>query len=50
MVGLSVSFAIILSLTATLGSLLPLLALHPHEIHSQRGHLLLGSVVFTVLE
>jgi L-rhamnose-H+ transport protein len=49
MVGLSVSFAIILSLTATLGSLIPLLVLHPHEIHSQRGHLLLGSVIFTVI-
>ena len=49
MVGMSVSFAIILSLTATLGSLLPLLILQPHEIHSRRGHLLLVSVVFTVI-
>ena len=45
MVGMSVSFAIILSLTATLGSLFPLLVLHPHELHSQRGHLLLLALV-----
>jgi len=49
MVGMSVSFAIILSLTATLGSLLPVLVLQPQEIHSHRGHLLLTSVVFTVV-
>jgi L-rhamnose-H+ transport protein len=49
MVGMSVSFAIILSLTATLGSLLPILILHLPEIHSRRGHLLLVSVAFTVI-
>lgn len=49
MVGMSVSFAIILSLTATVGSLLPILILHPREIHSHRGHLLLVSVAFTVI-
>jgi L-rhamnose-H+ transport protein len=49
LVGMSVSFVIILSLTATLGSLLPLLVLHPHEIYSHRGHLLLVSIAFTVI-
>ena len=49
MVGMSVSFAIILSLTATLGSLFPLLVLHPHELHSHRGHLLLLALAVTVV-
>jgi L-rhamnose-H+ transport protein len=49
MVGMSVSFAIILSLTATLGSLFPLLVLHPHELHSHRGHLLLLALVVTII-
>jgi len=49
MVGMSVSFAIILSLTATLGSLLPLLVIDPHELFSHRGHLLLASLGATVI-
>lgn len=49
MVGISVSFAIILSLTATLGSLFPLLVLHPHELHSRQGHMLLLALVVTVI-
>lgn len=49
MLGLSLSFAIILSLTATLGSLFPLLVLHPLELHSHRGHLLLLALVVTVI-
>lgn len=49
MVGMSVSFAIILSLTATLGSLFPLLVLHPGDVHSHRGHLLLLALAITVV-
>jgi L-rhamnose-H+ transport protein len=49
MVGMSVSFAIILSLTATLGSLFPLLVLHPQELYSRRGHLLMVALVVTVI-
>jgi L-rhamnose-H+ transport protein len=49
MVGMSVSFTIIMSLTATLGSLFPLLVLHPHELHSHRGHLLLLALGATVI-
>ncbi len=49
MVGISVSFAVILSLTATLGALFPLLILHPHELHSRQGHLLLSALVVTVI-
>lgn len=48
-VGLSMSFAIIMSLTATLGSLFPLLVLHPHELHSRHGHLLLLALLVTVI-
>jgi L-rhamnose-H+ transport protein len=49
MVGMSVSFAIILSLTATLGSLLPLIVQHPQELRSCQGHLLIASLVITIV-
>jgi len=49
MVGMSVSFAIILSLTATLGSLLPLIVQHPQDLRSWRGHLLMASLAITIL-
>ncbi|MGA7765300.1 MAG: L-rhamnose/proton symporter RhaT [Candidatus Sulfotelmatobacter sp.] len=48
-VGMSVSFAIILSLTATLGSIFPLLALHPHEINSRQGHFLIAALLLAVI-
>jgi L-rhamnose-H+ transport protein len=49
MVGLSVSYAIILSLTATLGSLLPVLVLHPHALYSRQGHLLLAALAISIV-
>src|SRR5690348_11218072 len=49
MVGMSVSFAIILSLTATLGSLFPLLLLHPQQVHTHQGHLLMMALAVAVV-
>jgi L-rhamnose-H+ transport protein len=48
-VGMSVSFAIILCLTATLGSIFPLLMLHPNEINSRQGHLLIASLAVAII-
>ena len=49
LVGMSIGFAVVLSLTATLGSLLPLIILTPAEIHTRRGHFLLWSLAIAVL-
>lgn len=49
MVGMSVSFAIILSLTATLGSLFPLLLLHPQQVHTRQGHFLMMALGLAVV-
>lgn len=49
LVGMSVGFAIVLSLTATLGSLVPLAILTPSEIHTRRGLVLFLALGITVV-
>jgi len=49
LIGMSIGFAVVLSLTATLGSILPLIILTPAEIHTRRGHALLLSLGVAVL-
>jgi len=40
-VGMALGFAIILGMTSCLGSLIPMLALHPEDINTPKGHILL---------
>src|ERR1700683_1574849 len=48
-VGLALAFAVILGITASFGSLIPLAVLHPEELLSKRGiALILGTGVMTV--
>jgi len=45
-VGMALGFAIILGITASFGSLFPLMVLHPEEIYSKRGEaLMIGTAV-----
>ncbi len=48
-VGLALAFAVILGITASFGSLIPLAVLHPDELVSERGiALLIGTAIMTV--
>jgi L-rhamnose-H+ transport protein len=48
-VGLAIGFAVILGITSSLGSLLPLAVLHPEQLHTNRGlALLAGTLVMIV--
>jgi L-rhamnose-H+ transport protein len=48
-VGLALGFAVILGITSTLGSLLPLAVLHPEQLHTHRGlALIAGTLVMIV--
>jgi L-rhamnose-H+ transport protein len=48
-VGMALGFAIILGITASFGSLFPLVVLHPEELHSKRGEaLVLGTAIMIV--
>ena len=40
-IGMALGFAIILGMTSCLGSLIPMLALHPGDINTPKGHVLL---------
>ncbi|MGO9242303.1 MAG: L-rhamnose/proton symporter RhaT [Bryobacteraceae bacterium] len=40
-VGMALGFAVILGMTSCLGSLIPMLALHPEDINTPKGHILL---------
>jgi len=45
-IGMALGFAIILGMTSCLGSLIPMLALHPEELNTPKGHaLLLGLAI-----
>jgi L-rhamnose-H+ transport protein len=47
-VGLALAFAVILGITASFGSLIPLAVLHPHELLARRGiALIIGTAVMT---
>jgi L-rhamnose-H+ transport protein len=48
-VGMALGFAIILGITASFGSLFPLVVLHPEELHSKRGEaLMIGTSIMIV--
>jgi L-rhamnose-H+ transport protein len=48
-VGLALGFAVILGITASFGSLIPLVVLHPQELQSKRGiALIIGTVIMTI--
>lgn len=48
-VGLALGFAVILGMTSSLGSLLPLAVLHPEQLHTHRGlALIAGTLVIIV--
>lgn len=48
-VGMALSFAIVLGITASLGSLLPLAVLHPDELFTPQGYLLIAGLVIVIL-
>ncbi|MEJ2010252.1 MAG: L-rhamnose/proton symporter RhaT [Acidobacteriota bacterium] len=48
-VGMALSFAIILGITASLGSLLPLVAFHPNELFTPQGYTLIVGLAIVVL-
>ncbi len=48
-VGMALGFAVILGITSSFGTLLPLLVLSPGELYSQRGVLLLVSLLLVIL-
>lgn len=47
-VGMALGFAIILGITSSFGTLLPLLVLSPRDLTTQRGLMLLGSLVLVI--
>jgi len=49
MVGMALTYAIVLGLTSAVGALIPLLLLHPAEIHSPPGHAVLAGVAVSML-
>jgi len=48
-VGMALSFAIILGITASLGSLLPLVVFHPNELFTPQGYALIAGLAIVVL-
>jgi L-rhamnose-H+ transport protein len=48
-VGMALTFAIVLGITASLGSLLPLVLLHPHELFTPQGYALIAGLAVVVL-
>lgn len=48
-VGMALTFAIVLGITASLGSLVPLLVLHPNELFTRQGYSLLAGLVVVIL-
>ncbi len=48
-VGMALSFAIVLGITASLGSLLPLLVLEPGQLFTHQGYSLLAGLVIVIL-
>jgi L-rhamnose-H+ transport protein len=48
-VGMALGFAIILGITSSFGTLLPLLVLSPRDLYTQRGVLLLGSLLLVIV-
>jgi L-rhamnose-H+ transport protein len=48
-VGMALTFAIVLGITASLGTLFPLVILHPNRLFTRQGHLLLAGLVIVML-
>ncbi|MBI4889131.1 MAG: hypothetical protein HY821_00810 [Acidobacteria bacterium] len=48
-VGMALAFAIILGITSSVGSLLPLLILSPGDLFTHRGQVLLGGLVLVII-
>ena len=48
-VGMALSFAIVLGITASLGSLLPLLVLQPQQLFTPQGYALVAGLVLVIL-
>lgn len=48
-VGMALSFAIILGITASLGSLLPLIVFHPDQLFTRQGYILITGLAIVVL-
>jgi L-rhamnose-H+ transport protein len=48
-VGMALTFAIVLGITASLGSLLPLVVLHPDQLFTRQGYLLMAGLAIVVL-
>lgn len=48
-VGMALTFAIVLGITASLGSLLPLIVLHPDQPFTRQGYSLLAGLVIVIL-
>jgi L-rhamnose-H+ transport protein len=48
-VGMALTFAIVLGITASLGSLLPLVVLHPDQLLTHQGYSLLGGLAIVIL-
>lgn len=48
-VGMALTFAIVLGITASLGSLLPLVVLHPEQLYTRQGYALLGGLAMVIL-
>lgn len=48
-IGMALGFAIILGMTSVLGSLIPMIILHPAELNTHNGHVLLGGLAVVVV-
>ena len=48
-VGIALTFAIVLGITASLGSLLPLIVLHPDQLFTRQGYALLAGLAIVIL-
>jgi L-rhamnose-H+ transport protein len=48
-VGMALTFAIVLAITASLGSLVPLMVLQPDQLFTPQGHSLLAGLVIVIL-
>ena len=47
-IGMALGFSIILGMTSCLGSLIPMLVLHPADLNTHNGHVLLGGLAVVV--
>ncbi|HZT71344.1 MAG TPA: L-rhamnose/proton symporter RhaT [Terriglobia bacterium] len=48
-VGMALTFAIVLGITASLGSLLPLIVFHPNQLFTPQGYALISGLIIVVL-